>query len=259
MSLDIVTHHTAYYQVKTEVYEGPLDLLLQLIERAELDITRLALAQVTDQYLERLHGLNDYTTEEVSAFLVIATRLLQIKSEALLPRPPSREPGEEDPGEALAQQLIAYKRYRLIAEQLAKREAAGLRTYLRLASPSKVESVFDISDLGLEDLVSAARSILNKSDMRTSLDNIVTAPKVTIRDKIKIIARILRSGGRASFRALLGGKRSRLDIVVTFLAVLELIKRQCVQAHQVGLFDEIEVDSVKSWEEDENFDLEFGE
>jgi segregation and condensation protein A len=259
VSLDIVTHHTAYYQVKTEVYEGPLDLLLQLIERAELDITRLVLAQVTDQYLERLHGLQDYTTEEVSAFLVIAARLLQIKSEVLLPRPPSREPGEEDPGEALAQQLIAYKRYRQIAELLAKSEAAGLRTHLRLASSSKVESVFDLSGLGLEDLVMAARLILNKTDRRTSLGNIVTAPKVTIREKIQIIARILRNGGRVSFRALLGGKRSRLDIVVTFLALLELVKRQFVQAHQTGLFDEIEVDAVKSWEEDENFDLEFGE
>jgi segregation and condensation protein A len=259
VSLDIVTHHTASYQVQTEVYEGPLDLLLQLIERAELDITRLALAQVTDQYLERLHGLQGYTTEEVSAFLVIAVRLLQIKSEALLPRPPSREPGEEDPSEALAQQLIAYKRYRQIAELLAKRETADLRTHLRLASPTKAESVFDLNGLGLEDLVMAARFILNKTDRRTSLGNIVTVPKVTIREKIQLIARILCNGGQATFRALLGGKRSRLDIVVTFLAVLELVKLQFVQVHQAGLFDEIEVDAVNSWEEDENFDLEFGE
>src|SRR5512142_586785 len=105
MNLNIASHQTAAYQVTTPVYEGPLDLLLQLIERAELDITRLALAQVTDQYLAYLRGMEDRLAEEVSAFLVIAARLLQIKSEALLPRPPVREAGEEDPGEALAQQL----------------------------------------------------------------------------------------------------------------------------------------------------------
>lgn len=259
MSPGIVTNHTASYQVNTEVYEGPLDLLLQLIERAELDITKLALAQVTDQYLERLHSLQGSTTEEVSTFLVIAARLLQIKSEALLPRPPIRELGEEDPGEALALQLIAYKRYRQIADLLARREAEGLRTYLRLAAPPKVEGILDLSGLGLVDLVTAARLILNKSDQRTSLNNVVTAPKVTIREKIRMIARFLRKGGPATFRDLMGHKRSRLDIVVTFLAMLELVKRRLVQAQQEKLFGEIEVEAINSWEEEEDFDLEFGE
>ncbi len=259
MSLGIITHHAAAYQVSTEIYEGPLDLLLQLIERAELDITRLALAQVTDQYLERLHSLQDYPPEEVSAFLVIAARLLQIKSEALLPRPPQRESGEDNPGEALAQQLIAYKRYRQIAELLAQREAAGLRTYLRLAPPPKVEGVVDLSGLGLGDLAAAARFILTQNDRRTSLNNVVTAPKVTIRDKIHLIAKLLRSAGRATFYGLIGHKRTRLDVVVTFLAMLELIKRRFIQVRQDALFGEIEVESLKSWEEGEDFDLEFGE
>ncbi len=259
MSLGIITHHTAAYQVTTDVYEGPLDLLLQLIEHAELDITKLALAQVTDQYLERLHNLKDHSTEEVSAFLVIAARLLQIKSEVLLPRPPVREPGEEDPGEALAQQLIAYKRYRQIADILAGREAAGLHTYLRLAPPPKVEGILDLSGVGLVDLVSAARYILSRSDQRSSLSSVVTAPIVTIREKIQIIARYLKNGGRATFHSLLGYKRTRLDIVVTFLAMLELVKRHFIQAQQENLFGEIEVEAVKSWEEDEDFDLEFGE
>lgn len=259
MSPGFITNHTATYQVSTPVYEGPLDLLLQLIERAELDITRLALAQVTDQYLERLHTLENYTTEEVSAFLVIAARLIQIKSEALLPRPPAREPGEEDPGEALAQQLLAYKRYRQIANLLAGREAEGLRTYLRLAPPPKVEGVVDLSGLGLSDLVAAARFILSKDDQRASLGDVVAAPKVTIRDKIRIIARYLRSHRKVTFRNLLGHRRSRLDIVVTFLAMLELVKRQFVYVDQQNLFGEIEVEAVKTWEEDEDFDLEFGE
>jgi hypothetical protein len=93
---------TGGYTVNTPVYEGPLDLLLQLIERAELDITAIALAAVTDQYLTYIRALqNNARPDEISAFLVIATKLIQIKSEALLPRPPVREVGEEDPGESL--------------------------------------------------------------------------------------------------------------------------------------------------------------
>jgi len=143
MALGITSHQMNTYIVNTPVYEGPLDLLLQLIERAELDITKLALAQVTDQYLEHLHNMQEQTPEEVSAFLVIATKLIQIKSEALLPRPPVREPGEEDIGEALALQLVKYKRYREIADLLARREAAELHTYLRLAPVPKIEGVVD--------------------------------------------------------------------------------------------------------------------
>jgi segregation and condensation protein A len=94
------------YTVRLPVYEGPLDLLLELIERAELDITKIALAQVTDQYLSHLRQITQRDLDDLASFLVVAARLLQIKSEALLPRPPEREPGEEDPGDALARQLI---------------------------------------------------------------------------------------------------------------------------------------------------------
>ena len=86
---------SAGYTIELPVYQGPLDLLLELIERAELDITRVALAQVTDQYLAYLQQFSEYHLEDLASFLVIASRLLQIKSEALLPRPPVREPGEE--------------------------------------------------------------------------------------------------------------------------------------------------------------------
>jgi len=112
MKFDFATQQMGDYKVITPVYEGPLDLLLQLIQGAELDITKLALAQVTDQYLAHLKSIENRLADEVSAFLVIAAKLLQIKSEALLPRPPVREQGFEDPGEALARQLLAYKRYK---------------------------------------------------------------------------------------------------------------------------------------------------
>ena len=114
MTISITEDPKSSYQVATEVFQGPLDLLLQLIERAELDISKLALSEVTDQFLDHMKQLTDRRVERVSEFLLVATRLMQIKSEALLPRPVVRLPDEEDPGEALVQQLIIYKRYKEI-------------------------------------------------------------------------------------------------------------------------------------------------
>jgi segregation and condensation protein A len=113
------------YTVRTPVYEGPLDLLLDLIERAELDITSVSLATVTDQYLASIKALEQLNADEISAFLVIAAKLLQIKSEALLPRPPSRAPGEEDIGRALVDQLKLYKRYKEIGVWMNERQRAA--------------------------------------------------------------------------------------------------------------------------------------
>ncbi len=259
MNIGIASHQAGAYRVTTDVYEGPLDLLLQLIEHAELDITKLALAQVTDQFLEHLRQIQERAAEEVSAFLVIAARLIQIKSEVLLPRPPSREPGEEDPGEALALQLLAYKRYRAIAAQLAEREAAGLRTYLRIAPPPRIEGTLDLAGITAQDLAAVAASLFSRPDARSSLDSVVPGPKVTIREKIRLIGRSLQLKTRVTFQKLLGEHRSRLDIVVTFLAMLELIKRHLVTVHQEGMFGEIELQAVNDWNENEEFDLEFGE
>jgi segregation and condensation protein A len=259
VTVDTASHQAKSYTVSTPVYEGPLDLLLQLIERAELDITRVALAQVTDQYLAHLRAMRETASaDEVSAFLVIAARLVQIKSEALLPIPPTRQPGEEDPGETLAQQLIAYKRYREIATLLAQREAQGLRTHLRLAPPPKIEGTVDLSGLTLADLIAAARGIF-APDSRPQLRTVVSAPKVTIRDKIKLIASTLRQRGNATFSLLLGNRRTRLDVVVTFLAMLELVKRRLVDITQNGLFGEIDIAASETWDEDSEFELEFGE
>jgi segregation and condensation protein A len=261
MTIDLLSR-AAVYEVTTPVYQGPLDLLLQLIENAQLDITRLALAQVTDQFLDHLRQLKERSADEVSSFLVIAARLLQIKSEVLLPRPPEREEGEEDPGEALARQLLTYKRYKQVADGLALREENGFRTYIRLAPPPKVEGKIDLEGLGLQELVQAAQyvfSLAKEVDSRPSLDTVVTAPKITVRQKIGLIAHLLRGRERTKFVALLNDRYSRLDIVMTFLAVLELIKRHLLQAYQEQVFGDIELERAQSWDEISDFDLEFGE
>lgn len=244
------------YTVRVPVYEGPLDLLLQLIERAELDITAVALAQVTDQYLAYIHAML-VPAGEISAFLVVAARLLQIKSEALLPRPPVREAGEEDLGEALARQLVIYKRFKEIANLLLERQEKGLRTYLRVAPPPKVDARLDMSDITLADLLEAAEAIFAEEQEKQTLETVISAPRITIREKIALIAERLQKGKQASFRDLIGQKPTRLEVVVTFLALLELVKRYRVAARQARLFEDIEIERMEEWSEDEEFELEF--
>src|SRR5512135_863525 len=245
------------YTVRTPVYEGPLDLLLDLIQRAELDITTVSLALVTDQYLGYIHGLEESRADEISLFLVMAARLLQIKSEALLPRPPTHAPGEEDIGQSLVDQLKLYKRYKEIGQWLDKRQDAGLRTYLRVAAPPKVEPKLDLSNVTLDSLQRAALIAFSRIPEKEPLDSVIAAPKITIREKIGLIGNALRQISRSSFRALLGHKPSRLEVVVTFLALLELIKRYRVEAHQESLFSDIEVQRLEDWGDEEDIDIEF--
>jgi segregation and condensation protein A len=247
------------YTIATPVYEGPMDLLLQLIEHSELDITKLSLALVTDQYLEYIHQITDLEPDEVSAFLVIAAKLVQIKSEALLPRPPVREPGEEDPGEALARQLILYKRYREIAALLMQREDAGLRTYLRLAPPPKLEGIVDLEGISIEDIASAAQDIFADLGLADALQSVVPPYRVTIREKISVITEALHKRPNVAFRSLIRPGHSRLEIVVTFLALLELIKRHLVRASQDDLFGEISLEVSEAWDNFTEFETEFGE
>lgn len=260
MDFQIASHQSESYQINTEVYSGPLDLLLQLIERAELDITRLALAQVTDQYLEYLHKLEVQNASEVSAFLVVAARLVQIKSSALLPKPVIPGiPLEEDPGEALARQLIIYKRFKELSAVLENREIEGLKTYLRLDTSHRVQvnAKLDISELTLENLVQAAKEIFANGNELPPLSEVVTFPRITIREKINSILDTLKLEGRLSFADLITKKGNRIEVVVTFLAMLELIKRHMVEATQNALFGSIELVPEGELANLDDQDLEF--
>lgn len=257
MKIESVSTETSAYKVATPMYEGPLDLLLQLIERAELDITKLALSDITDQFLDYLKILKEYSPSEVSSFLVIASRLMQIKSEALLPRPPQREPGEEDPGDALIQQLLVYRRYKEIAALLRDREETTARTYLRLAPPPKVEGKLDLSEVSINDLAFAAVQALARSKDEVFLRKIVTRPKITIRDKITLITNALRGKNKISFKSLISESHNRSEVVVTFLAMLELIKRFILVAKQDTNFSEIELVLLEDLDSNSEFNSEF--
>jgi len=245
------------YTVHTPVYEGPLDLLLNLIEHAELDITAVSLAMVTDQYLAYINDVEEINADEISAFLVIAAKLLQIKSEALLPRPPAREPGEEDVGQALVDQLKLYKRFKEIGGWMHERLDANLRTYLRIAPPPKVEAKLDLSNVTLEKLVLAANTAFAREAAKKPLGVVIAPPRVTIREKIDMIAKTMREVEKSTFRSLVTSGASRLEIVVTFLAMLELIKRYRIHATQGNLFEDIEITRMEDWNEEEEIEIEF--
>jgi segregation and condensation protein A len=259
MDLKIAHHQTGNYTVTVPVFEGPLDLLLQLIEHAELDITSVSLAMVTDQYLDYIHQMKNIAAEEISAFLVIAAKLIQIKSEALLPRPATIEPDSEDPGLSLIQQLQIYKQFKEISNWLQEREIKGLRNYLRIAPLPKIEGRLDLSDITLDDLILAAEEILQKGQVKQSLDTVIKAPRITIREKIALIASRLTKGQLSSFNEVIKHSTSRLEVVVTFLALLELIKRYHVNAYQESLFSDIQIEPLTEFSEDEELEIEFGE
>jgi segregation and condensation protein A len=227
------------YQVKLEVFEGPLDLLLQLIEKRELDITKVSLAEVTDQYLGYISLLHELEAAALADFLVIAAKLLLIKSQMLLPQPPPLEEEEEDIGDELVRQLIEYKRFKEAAQELRQREEMGLRAYVRVALPPRLEPTLDLEGITLDDLLEAVQQAMAVTPVAPSVSNMVTPITVTIADKISQIEAALHRRSRVSFNRLLARAVSRVEVIVAFLAVLELIKRQRVDVQQERAFGEI--------------------
>lgn len=234
------------YRVQLDVFEGPLDLLLHLIEKQELDITKISLAKVTDQYLDYIARLEHIRAETLADFLVMAAKLLLIKSRALLPAPPQTEGEEEEEiGDDLVRQLQEYKRYKELARQLREREESGLRAYLRVASLPRLEKKLDPTDVTLDDLLAAVREALAVEPPATPVDGVVSPISFTIGDKIQAIESMLACRGSFSFQRLLRTALSRGEIIVTFLALLELIKAQRVNVRQDKLFGEIVVSRME--------------
>lgn len=232
------------YRVELPVFNGPLDLLLHLIEREELDITAVSLAQVTGQYLAQVRRLGEDQIDQLIDFIGIGARLLLIKSRALLPRPilmPGGDEEEEDPAEALLRQLRAYKRFKAAAKWLDDRRRRGLRTYLRVAPPPRLEGHLDLSGVDTASLFEAMQSVLAR--METKEESLVVARprQITIEDQMGKLREHLGRGRPFIFADSLVDPRDRTEVAVTLLALLELIKRREAQAHQGYLFGPIEV------------------
>ena len=237
------------YRVQLPDFEGPLDLLLQLIEREKLDISVISLAQVADQFLSAVRQMETVEAGDLSDFLVIAVKLVWIKSRLLLPQPrqQSEDPEEEDPAEALARQLREYKRFKEAAAALRIIEEAGLRTYTRAAPPPELEARLDPGGGLMAELLAAANAAFaalaaGPVDIPQGM---VVPFKLTIHDQIVRIREVTAGGRRVTFRSLLSQARHRLEIIVTLLAVLELIKRQAIRVEQDVAFGEIAIEPIE--------------
>ena len=231
--------HNNAYTVELPNFEGPLDLLLSLIEKEELDITKIALARVTDQFLVYLEVLKEVNPDELTDFLVVAAKLILIKSEVLLPRPPPSmiEEQEEDLGDELARQLRHYKQFKEIAVHLKELEDSGQRNFIRLTYvPPKVEPKLLDGDVSLLQLMQAAINALAIKPPDPAVDEVVSREVVTIGQKMAHIRQALLSGQTISFRQLLSEQGSKIEVIVTLLAVLELIKRRVVTVEQPSQF-----------------------
>jgi segregation and condensation protein A len=239
-----ITKQPSQYTIDLPAFAGPLDLLLYLIDHEELDITSISLAQVTEQYLEQIEQLKQDRIDQLIDFLVIGARLVLIKSRALIPQEPAL-PGdgeeEEDPAEALIRQLREYRKFKRAADWLHQREAEGLRTYLRVAPPPKLQGKLDLSGVSVESLLQAVSSALARAEDLEESVSLVRPRQMTISDQIKRLRERIRQDSNIRFDELLSSKTSRMEIAVTLLAVLELIKRSEVTAVQETIFGPIEI------------------
>ncbi len=235
---------TTNYKIEVPAFSGPLDLLLHLIERNELDITAISLTAVTEQYLAQIEQFKADRMELLVDFLIIGARLLVIKSRALLPQLPQAllDEEEEDPAEALARQLRTYKLFKESATWLNRRYDAGLRTYLRVVSIPNLESSLDLTGISIDTLITALYDVMDRAQILEDSISVATEPRtVTIENQIERLRTLLSSNNRVQFDELLSAKVSRTELSVSLLAVLELIKRHEVIANQTEVFGPIEI------------------
>ncbi|GAB6875975.1 segregation and condensation protein A [Thermaerobacter litoralis] len=232
------------YTVRLDQFEGPLDLLLQLIEKQEIDIHDIPIARITEQYLAHLEAMRQLDLEVTSEFVVLAAQLIDIKARMLLPPEPrpgeDEEPAEEDPREELVRRLLEYRQYKEAARylsQLAERYGGRYPRLVEAVAPLAGE-LQGLEGLTLDDLVQAFARIL--AAVRESPEVVVEPEEVTVAQQMEaIMGLITATRGPVTFRACFSGRARRIEVVVTFLALLELIRLGRVRVRQDRAFGEI--------------------
>ena len=235
--------------VQLEMYEGPLDLLLHLIKKNEVSITDIPIATITEQYLATLDLMQSLSLDVAGEFLVMAATLIHIKSRMLLPAGEEEPDDEEgvDPREELVRRLLEYQRYKDAAVELEQRELLTRDVFVRSAPPSEQAAPRGFRELSVFELLSALKQVLD----RLPKDSIheVTLDKITVREKMTLLLETLRSRGSVYFESLFSEVKSRLEVVVTFLAMLELVKVRAVRIFQDGLSEPIIIEAAAGMDE----------
>jgi len=234
------------YKVKLEVFEGPLDLLLYLIKRDEVDIYDITLERITAQYLEYMDAFQVLDLEVAGEFVVMAANLIYLKSRALLPvavQPPEEETEEEDPRWELVRQLLEYKKFKEAAAHLHDRELKQEGLFPRVPEKPETTAERPLGDVSVFDLIGAFNSILKRINQKENVREIFEE-NYTVGDKIDLILKMIAHGVALKFTELFSDVASRAEIVVTFLALLELIRLKQLRVVQEEPFGEIEVRRV---------------
>lgn len=230
------------YKIKLEQFEGPLDLLLQLIEQEELDIAQVSLAKVTDQYLEYLNQSTEISTDELADFLVVAAKLLLIKSRTLLPE----LGGFDEEGTDLEQQLRIYREFYEASKLLHKKILEKRFSFPRERMVVNVEQVFNPpKSLTTERMKLLFREVLRGIESIVSLPREVIIKTISIRERIANIQEMISREATLSFERLLETTKNKTEIIVTFLALLELIKQRTIAVVQDNIFDDIVVKRIE--------------
>jgi len=215
------------YRVRLENFEGPLDLLLHLIQQHELDIMDIPIGFITEKYVDYIMLMQELNIDVASEYLVMAATLAYIKSKMLLPPDPNAEADEDaelegDPRMELVRRLLEYQKYKLVAEQLASRTIFGRDVFSRGTQNPTAEGSAPLAPISLFRLLDAFQGVLKRA--KTHLDHEIELDRLSITDRINQLVDILKQGPRIAFEDLFEGQRMRSELIVTFLALLEMTR-----------------------------------
>ncbi len=228
------------YRVKLEIFEGPLDLLLHLVKQNHVEITNIPIAVITEQYLQYLSMMQALDLEIAGEFIVMAATLMQIKSRMLLP-PETLTPEEQeepDPAQELIQRLLEYQKFKQAAEFLGAMEKTRLIQFSRPGRPDgEMEQVEELAEASLFDLLNAFSQFM--SEIPAEMIHEIIKDEHTVEEKISLLRELIRRQPKVSFAELFANAKSKLEIIATFLALLELIRLKEAGVRQSQLFGEI--------------------
>lgn len=242
--------------VKLQVFEGPLDLLLHLIDKNKIDIYDIPIVEITNQYMEFIRAMEKEDLNVMSEFLLMAATLLDIKCKMLLPKEVNEEGEEEDPRQELVDQLLQYKMYKFMALELRDKQTEGNQVLYKASSiPEEVQEFQEPVDLDklLDGLTLSKLNAIFQDVMKKQTEKIdpvrstfgkIEKEEVSLPDKLSYVEEYAGAHKQFSFRELLTKQRSKLQIIVTFLAVLELMKIGVITISQEEIFDDITITSM---------------
>jgi len=236
-------------RVELEIFEGPLDLLLHLIKKNEVSITDIPIATITEQYLATLEVMETLNLDVAGEFLVMAATLVHIKSRMLLPLTEDEEDEEEgaDPRAELVRRLLEYQRFKDAADQLEQRELLTRDVFVRSSVRMEEIPAPGFREVPVFELLTALKRVLDR--LPKDVVHEVMLDKVTVREKMTLLLDILRKQGRLLFESLFGSVETRMEVVVTFLAMLELVKVRAIRIFQEESTGPIEIEAAAGIDE----------